>query len=183
MRHALVALMACTLAHTASAASPLPPELPAGSPNQPVDALDLSRYAGTWHEAARLPMFFQRNCAADTTATYTLRDDGLVDVANRCTKADGGSLLAEGVARTTDRPAALDVRFAPSWLGWLPFVWADYWVIDLDPDYRWAVVGGPGQGALWFLSRDETIEPALFERLRQRAEARGYDLSELVVAD
>jgi apolipoprotein D and lipocalin family protein len=73
------------------------------------------------------------------------------------------------------------VRFAPEWLGWLPMVWADYWVVDLDPDYRWAVVGGPKQGAMWILARDPTLDPALFERIRQRAEARGYRLAELVV--
>jgi apolipoprotein D and lipocalin family protein len=73
------------------------------------------------------------------------------------------------------------VRFAPGWLGWLPMVWADYWVVDLDPDYQWAVVGGPGQGAMWILARETTLDPALFERIRQRAEARGYRLAELVV--
>ena len=31
--------------------------------------------------------------------------------------------------------------------GWpgVPMVWADYWVVDLDPDYQWAVVGGPSR--------------------------------------
>lgn len=173
-------LLALATSATACAA-PLPDALPEGSANEPVAELDLDRYDGTWHEVARLPMFFQRHCVGDTTATYTRQDDGTIEVRNAC-RTEDGQLESVGAARTTEAAAgALEVRFAPGWLGWVPMVWADYWVVDLDPSYRWAVVGGPGQGAMWILSREPTLEPALFERIKQRAEARGYELGELVV--
>lgn len=176
------ALLAALLALPALAQSaPLPEPLPAGSANLPVERLDLQRYLGTWHEIARLPMFFQRRCASDTSATYAMSGERLT-VTNRCRTAEGGMIESVGLARTTPTPGALEVSFLPAWLGWLPGVWADYWVVDLDPDYRWAVVGGPGQGALWVLSREPSMEPALLERIRQRAEARGYDLDEWIVA-
>lgn len=127
-------------------------------------------------------MFFQRRCVRDTTATYAPTADGRLSVTNRCVTADGGVIDVSGVARTTGRPGALEVSFLPRALAWLPFGWADYWIIDLDPDYRWAVVGGPSRGALWVLARDPSIDPALLERLRQRASARGYDLGGLIVA-
>lgn len=168
-------------AGTASAAA-LPPVLPAGSPNAPVAGLDLARYAGTWHEAARLPMFFQRHCARDTTATYTAREGGGLTVANRCRRADGRVIESLGVARGDGPDGALEVTFLPAGLRWLPGVWADYWVVDLDPDYRWAVVGGPGRGALWVLSREPSMAPDLLARLKQRAEARGYALVGWIVA-
>ena len=163
-------------------ASTLPDSLPAGSPNVPVQQLDLERYAGTWHEVARLPMFFQRNCIKDTTATYTRQDNGRITVRNVCREDDGSLIEAVGEARTTKVAGGLEVRFAPAWLGWIPAVWADYWIVDLDPDYQWAVVGGPGKGALWVLSREPNMPAELLERLRQRSEARGYDLSTLIVA-
>lgn len=163
-------------------ASALPEPLPPGSPNAPVATLDLDRYSGTWHEVARLPMFFQRNCIKDTTATYTRQENGRVKVRNACREEDGGLIEVVGEARTTDVAGGLEVRFAPAWLGWIPAVWADYWIIDLDPDYQWAVVGGPGKGALWVLYREPSIPADLLERLRQRAEARGYALSTLIVA-
>lgn len=159
---------------------PVPAALPAGAPNAPVDALDLERYAGRWHEVARLPMFFQRKCIADTTATYTLRPDGSIEVTNAC-RTEDGIIVANGSARRTGDSGALEVRFAPAWLGWLPMVWADYWVVDLDPEYQWAVVGGPKRGAMWILAREPSLEPAVFERLRQRAEARGYRVDTLVI--
>ena len=134
-------LLAATLAACAGG----PPSRPGASgpatvPNVPVARVDLERYAGTWYEQARLPMYFQRKCVADTTAHYGLNADGTVSVVNRCRREDGGMQEAEGIARTVGgRTSTLEVRFAPAWLSWLPAVWGDYWVIALDePGYRWA---------------------------------------------
>lgn len=148
-----------------------------------VEALDITRYAGEWHEIARLPMFFQRKCLRAVTAQYTLRDDGLVGVVNRCRTEDGDLLEAEGVARRDPAHAGqLQVRFAPDWLSWLPLTWADYWVIALDPDYQWAMVGEPGREYLWILSRTPDMDRARFEALKAKAEAMGYDLAPLITS-
>jgi len=177
---AILALGLSFAAHAEAAEDALPAALPDCTPNTPVPALDLDRYAGRWHEVARLPMFFQRKCIGDTTATNTSRADGSIEVRNAC-RTDDGMIESTGAARRAGDGGSLEVRFAPGWLGWVPMVWADYWVVDLDPDYRWAVVGGPKQGAMWILARETTLDPALFERIRQRAEARGYRLAELVI--
>jgi apolipoprotein D and lipocalin family protein len=148
-----------------------------------VDALDIGRYAGEWHEIARLPMFFQRNCTGEITAQYTLREDGMVGVTNRCRNEDGEIDTVEGVARRDpDHPGRLEVRFAPDWLSWLPLTWADYWVIALDPDYQWAVVGEPGREYLWILSRTPDMPRERFDELKARAAAMGYDLEPLIVS-
>lgn len=155
----------------------------AALPNAPVPALDLHRYAGTWHEIAHLPLFFQRRCAANTTATYTPRPDGRLVVRNACDTREARRLVSEGVARpVAGQPGALQVRFAPAWLGWLPMVWADYWVVELDPDYRWAVVGGPSRQYLWILSRTPTMPRAQFDARRDRAARRGYPVERLIQA-
>lgn len=148
-----------------------------------VAALDITRYAGEWHEIARLPMFFQRKCVGEITAQYTLREDGLVGVNNRCRNEDGEFDAVEGVARRDpDHPGRLEVRFAPDWLSWLPLTWADYWVIALDPDYQWAMVGEPGREYLWILSRTPDMPRAQFDAIRAQAEAMGYDLAPLIVS-
>lgn len=150
--------------------------------NAPVPQLDLQRYSGQWHEIAHLPMFFQRQCVGDITATYTPRADGTIDVRNACRTKDGSTDVSEGIARpVAGKPGQLEVRFAPEWLSWLPLVWADYWVIDLDPEYRWAVVGGPDREHLWVLAREPRMNHALFQRLKARAAAKGYNLRELKV--
>lgn len=147
-----------------------------------VPDLDLARYAGTWTEIARLPMYFERKCARDVTATYTPRGDGTLSVRNACVREDGVRTVSEGVARQpgTD-PAKLEVRFAPGWLSALPFVWADYWVIAIDADYQWAIVGEPNREYLWFLSRAPSLDARTFEGLKGRARMMGYDLDELIV--
>ncbi len=148
-----------------------------------VETLDIIRYAGEWHEIARLPMFFQRKCVGDVTAQYTLRDDGLVGVRNSCRNEDDETDVVDGVARRDpDHDGRLEVRFAPDWLSWLPLTWADYWVIALDPDYQWAIVGEPGREYLWILSRTPDMPRAQLDELKTRATAMGYELDELIVS-
>jgi apolipoprotein D and lipocalin family protein len=155
------------------------------APVQSVATLDLKRYLGTWHEIARLPMFFQRHCDRNVTAHYSANSDGTIRIHNACIREDGSTIAADGLARPGPgrKPAELQVRFAPGWLGWLPFAWADYWVIALDEQhYRWAMVGEPRRKFLWILSRDPSIDRGTFENLKARAMDMGYRLAPLIVS-
>ncbi|MDV7400615.1 lipocalin family protein, partial [Arthrospira platensis SPKY1] len=76
----------------------------------------------------------------------------------------------------------LKVRFAPSWLSFLPMVWGDYWVIDLDPSYQLAAVSEPKRKYLWILSRSPTVDPHVYEALIQRLEKMGFDTEQLEVS-
>ena len=159
------------------------PTAAASLPNQPIAALDLSRYLGQWHEIGHLPMFFQRKCVDRITATYTANADGTIGVHNACRVKDGSMDASDGVARkVAGKPAALQVRFAPAWLSWLPMVWADYWVVDLDANYQWAVVGGPSRKYMWVLSRSPSMSRVLFDQIKERARQRGYPVDHLVMA-
>ncbi len=153
---------------------------------QPLDvvpSVDLNRYAGTWYKMARLPFRFQSQCAGDVTATYTVLDDGTIKVVNRCRKQNGEIDEAEGRAKraSDDGPnTKLKVRFAPAFLSFLPFVWGDYWIIDLAPDYSYAVVGEPDRKYLWVLSRTPAMEETTLQGILDRANQKGYDLTGLV---
>lgn len=149
-----------------------------------VPDLDLKRYAGLWYEIARFPNRFQNTCRGDVTAEYALRPDGRITVTNRCAKKDGGTTGVTGTARLADPkgPAAqLKVRFAPAFLSFVPQVWADYWVLGIATDYRYAVVGSPDLDYLWILSRTPQMTPADFDRAREIAVGQGFDVSRLVV--
>lgn len=153
-------------------------------PVTPVPALDVPRYMGVWYEAAKYPNRFQRECARGTFATYDLQTDGRVTVTNRCVRADGVMQEAVGVARQvgSPSPAVLEVRFAPAWLSWLPMVWGDYWIVDLDEAYTLAAVSEPRREYLWVLSRTPVPDPAAYQALLERLKAKGYDLSRLEVS-
>ena len=151
--------------------------------NEPVHTLDVQRYLGEWHEIAHLPMFFQRQCVDMITATYSKNSDGTLFVHNACRKKDGRIDVSDGIAKPVmGQPGALKVRFAPAWLAWLPWVWADYWVVDLDPSYQWAVVGSPTRKYLWVLSRQPSLNRDLFVQLRERARQRGYPVDQLIMS-
>jgi apolipoprotein D and lipocalin family protein len=165
----LAAIALFLAAFSARTAAPLPV----------VPQVDLDRYAGQWHEIARYPNFFERKCAKDVTATYTRNADGTITVVNACRQEDGTSIRAEGLARVV-APAKLEVRFAPAWLGFLPFVWGDYWIIDLAPDYDYAVVGAPSREYLWILARRPQMDDATYARITGSLPALGYDAARLV---
>lgn len=150
-------------------------------PVTPIAALDVPRYMGTWYEIAKYPNWFQKKCVGGTRADYSLKPEGGVRVVNRCTLADGSVSEAVGAARQVGGPtsARLEVRFAPAWLSFLPAVWGDYWVIDLDPDYRVVAVGDPARNYLWVLSRTPTLDPQVYQALLARLAAQGFDPAKL----
>ena len=145
-------------------------------PLQVVPAVDLARYAGRWYEIARLPNRFQRKCSSDTIAMYSLRGDGKITVVNECRMADGHITSVKGTAHAASKVGSntkLKVTF------FWPF-YGDYWIIDLDPEYRWAVVGEPDRKYLWILARDRSMEEGLFNSIVERIKAQGYDIRNLV---
>lgn len=136
-----------------------------------VDSVDLARYAGTWHEIAKYPNWFQRSCAADTTAEYTLQPDGAVRVTNRCRMASGKMREAGGTATAVpgSSNAKLRVRFAGS-----PFA-GDYWIIGLDEkNYSWSLVGHPSRKFLWILARSPQMDPATYGKIAGIAQGKGF---------
>ena len=129
-----------------------------------VPSVDLTRYMGTWHEVAKFPNRFQRGCTC-TTATYTLRPDGKVTVLNACGTVDGRGKQARGWAKVADPTTNAKLRVTFFW----PF-FGDYWILDLDPDYRRVLVGSPNRKYLWILARD----PRLPHDAHARAGMRGH---------
>jgi apolipoprotein D and lipocalin family protein len=147
-------------------------------PVQSVPQVDLARYVGTWHEIARFPMRFQNQCVGDVTANYIKMDNGKIKVVNRCRKQDGEFAQAEGSASVVDNTNNSQLKVSFFW----PFR-SDYWIIGLDPEYRWAVVGNPDRKYLWILSRTKTMTPDDLAAAKASALAQGYDLKKLINSD
>ncbi|NNL64796.1 MAG: lipocalin family protein [Myxococcales bacterium] len=138
--------------------------------------VSLDRYLGRWYEIASFPQRFQKGCVA-TRATYTRRDDGRIGVRNECRDGsfDGELRSVEGVAWVRDPEqtnAKLEVQFFWPFRG-------DYWILEVGPDYRFAMVGQPSREYLWILSRTPTLPADVYEGLLERAAARGFDLARL----
>lgn len=155
------------------------------APLQVVAPIDLKRYAGLWHEQARLPNRFQKSCAGHVSAEYTPLPNGRIEVRNRCVQEDGRIEEAVGEARVVPMPGLpgagrLEVRFAPAWLGWLPLVWGDYWVLKLDREYQVALVGTPDRQYLWVLSRVPHLSEGALQAELEYARTLGFDVDKVV---
>lgn len=144
-----------------------------------VSSVDLERYSGTWYEIARLPFSFEANLKC-ITATYSLRKDGRITVLNK------GHLIADPKKTTTSRgtafipdpasPAKLKVQFFWPFRG-------NYWIMELDENYRYAMVGEPRLRYLWILSREKKMDDSTFEMLIKKATEAGYDMSALIIPE
>jgi apolipoprotein D and lipocalin family protein len=149
--------------------------LPDAPPLKAVADLDLDRYLGKWYEISKYPVSFEKGLVG-VTATYSKRDDGKVRVENAGYKEsfDGKRKMATAKAWRPDdsRPGELKVSF------FWPFA-AKYWVIALDPEYQWAIVGEPGRRYLWILARQPHLDDALYGRLVAKVEALGYEPTRL----
>jgi lipocalin len=141
-----------------------------------VSGVDLNKYAGTWYEIARLPNYFERKLKC-TSATYTLMEDGRIGVVNKghYINDPGKTSSVKGIARIPDKsePAKLKVQF------FWPFS-GDYWIMYLDRNYSYVLVGDPSLKYLWILAREKTMSDETYNMLKQKAVDNGYDLSTLI---
>ena len=142
------------------------PELPA---LETVPHVDLNRYLGLWYEVGRYPNTFQKGCLS-STALYTTRPDGDIDVLNSCRDERDDSLHeAKGRAWVVDNASNARLKVSFFW----PFQ-GDYWIIDLGQEYEYAVVGTPNRKYLWILSRTKEMNPEILEKILQNIEKQGF---------
>jgi lipocalin len=140
-----------------------------------VKELDLTRYLGTWYEIARFPHSFEKNLVG-VTANYSLREDGKIKVLNQGYKntLDGELSVAVGKAKIPNKlePAKLKVSFF-----WI--FYADYFVLELDENYQYAMIGSSSDKYFWILCRTPQMDSATYEMLIEKARKRGYNLEKL----
>lgn len=142
-----------------------------------VEHVDLNRYVGTWYEISKIPNSFQDHCIKNTTANYSIDADGDIIVINQCMDKDREVDDARGLAKVVDKKtnSKLEVSFV-SILGWHIF-WGDYWILGLDEDYRYAVIGTPSRKYGWILSRTPQMLESDLEYCYKIFEENGYDRS------
>lgn len=142
-------------------------------PLEVVDHVNQKKYLGKWYEIARYPHSFEENCYA-VTADYTLKKDGSIEVINQCREGglDGKLKKAVGTAYFVDSKTNAKLKVTFFW----PF-YGDYWIIDLDEDYQYAVVSEPQRQYLWILSRTPTMADSLYKQLIAKLEKNGFELS------
>ncbi len=140
-----------------------------------VDEVDLDRYLGKWYEYARYPNAFQKNIVG-VIAEYRRRDDGRLDVINmgKVRKLDGKDDRSESIGWVVEGTKNTRWRVQFIW----PFS-VPYWIIDLDDDYQWAVVGQPSRKYLWVLSRTPQLDDEIFSAICDRLKEQGYDPARL----
>ena len=140
-----------------------------------VKYVDLKKYAGTWYEIAKIPNWFQKGCVKNTTANYKIIDNENVQVINRCIEDDGSTNEAEGLAKVVDKKtgAKLEVSFVKI-LG-IRLFWGDYWIIGLDEDYKFAVIGIPSRKYGWILCRTPQMPKEDLDKAYSILREQGYN--------
>jgi len=142
-----------------------------------VSTLDLKKFQGIWYEIAHNPWFPEKGCFS-MIAHYKLIEDNNIEVTNICRKNgfDGE------ISKVTGKAWLADPDIKAKWE--VQFIWPftlDYWVIDLEENYNYAVIGEPDRDNLWILSRKPIMEKGLLSRIIETTKSKGYDLSDLIL--
>lgn len=140
-----------------------------------VKPFDQKKYLGKWYEIARLDYYWERNLD-NVTATYSLKEDGTIKVDNRGYDGKRGEWKESiGKAKPVDNPQ--EGRLKVSFFG--PF-YAEYNVIAIDKNYRYALIAGENTKYLWILSREKTISDEVKDKYLEKAQSLGYSIGDLV---
>jgi lipocalin len=141
-----------------------------------VKDFNIEKYLGTWYEISRFDHSFERDLVG-VTATYSFREDGKIKVENKGFKGTlgGEKSEVEGKAKIPNPkiPSKLKVSFF-----W--FFYSDYFVLELDENYQWAVIGSSSSKYLWILSRTPQMDDVLYNNLLETISKRGYDVNNLI---
>jgi len=143
-------------------------------PLEVVKSVDLKKYSGLWFEISSFPQRFQKGCTC-TTAKYSLSDKGYVIVENKCVKSGkekNAYVKGKAFVEKNSDNAKLKVQF------FWP-IRAKYWIIDLAPDYSYAVVGHPNRKYLWILSRMPVMDDKIYKQITESIAAKGFDVTKL----
>jgi len=142
-----------------------------------ISNFEVERYLGDWHQVATIPAWFQNDCTANTTAKYTRGEDDLIVVLNSCDQANGERKDATARARFSGArtDAKLEVTFVNVMGYWLWFAAGDYWIIGLDPEYQWSVVGSPSREFAWILARSPSLDNQALIEIGQILHRESYD--------
>ena len=169
LRSIFVFLMLCWASGCASVPKNASPEL------QVVPYVDIERYLGKWYEIALYPNWFEKGCFR-STAFYEKLKDGQIKVTNQCRMHSPEGKLNEaiGYAKIADNKTNAKLKVQFFW----PFK-GDYWIIDLDKNYQYAIISEPDRQYLWILSRFPNMDTQTLETLKKKIRSKGFDLTYL----
>ena len=138
--------------------------------------LDLERYMGRWWVIGHIPYFAERGKVA-TADIYALRPDGRIENTYVYRKAfDKPEKSMRGVATVV--PGTGNAQWRIAFFGGL--VRADYLVMDVAPDYSWALIANPKRSLAWIFAREQVMDDAQFEALKRRFAEWGYEPARIV---
>jgi len=155
----------------------------ADEPLDVVESVDAQRYMGLWYAIASIPTSFERQCIQGTTAEYRLLENGRIQVTNTCYDAEGSVDVARGQAWIPDPSESSKLKVSFVRFLWIWWFGAPYWIIDLAPDYSYAVVGHPSREYGWILSRTPTLPEDVLDGIVTRLESQGYDFGDFRMID
>jgi len=147
---------------------------------QTVSKVDLKRYIGLWYEIAKIPNRFQKKCVGNTMAKYRFRKDGRIIVTNSCSNQKGAIISTKGVAKIVakDSNSKLKVSFVKI-LG-IRLFWGDYWIIGLDENFKYAVIGDPKRKYGWILGREKKLSETQWSEINKILSDQGYDQTKFI---
>lgn len=138
------------------------------------EPLNVKKYMGLWYEIYSIPQNFQEGCF-NITAEYSLNDNGTIRVVNTCRDADGKfvkSIKGQAVLKSLSKKFLKVYFYRPFGLN---IFGGDYYILALEKNYQWAIVGTPNHKYGWVLSRHAHLQPEEQVAIQAELKRLGFD--------
>jgi len=144
-------------------------------PLETVDQVDLQRFMGDWYVIANIPTFVEKG-AVNAVEKYALNEDGTIAVTFTFNKEDISKPRKTMNSKGFVVPGTSNAQWQIQFFWPLKF---PYYVIDLDPDYRFTVIGLPSRKHLWIMARDPYLSDDIYNLIIERVREQGFDISQI----
>ena len=146
-----------------------------------MEYVNLEKYVGLWYEIAKIPNKFQRKCIGNTTAYYSLREDGQINVENSCLNEKGDAIEAMGIAKVVEKKSNAKLKVSFVRIFGFSLFWGDYWILNLGEEYDYVIVGSPKRKYGWILSRQTSLSKEKLNLIFTMLRNQGYNPNDFVM--
>ncbi len=140
-----------------------------------VSYVDLNRFMGDWYVIANIPTFIEKN-ATNAIESYSLNEKGQVSTEFTFFQdsPNGEKKIYKPIGYIHNTETNAEWRMQFIWPFKMPF-----YIIDLDKEYSYTVIGIPSRKYVWIMARESVLADEIYDKIINNLSMIGYETSKI----